>query len=124
MTLADLPRKLLTRCFSYLSTDLLTDIILLENIPDNILEAAADNLNLWYANKLRDIEENELLKTTIKPVSTSTTIKFLTTGTTLKPSSIGLCAYTKFSKRSPSSDLFGSIIIGKAFSKCVGILMK
>ena len=62
MTLADLPRKLLTRCFSYLSTDLLTDIILLENIPDNILEAAADNLNLWYANKLRDIEENAIIK--------------------------------------------------------------
>ena len=63
MTLADLPREILTRCFSYLSTDLLTDIILLDNIPDNILEAAANNINhLWYANRLRGVEENAIIE--------------------------------------------------------------
>ena len=55
MNLNDLPREILTRCFSHLSTELLTDIILLENIPDNILHAAADNLHhIWYANRLQE----------------------------------------------------------------------
>ena len=53
MNLNDLPREILTHCFSYLSTELLTNIILLDDIPDKIFEAAANNLNhIWYANKL------------------------------------------------------------------------
>ncbi|KAJ9105743.1 hypothetical protein QFC19_003518 [Naganishia cerealis] len=63
MNLNDLPREILTHCFSYLSTELLTNIILLDNIPDNMLEAAADNLNhLWYANKLLQVEENAIFE--------------------------------------------------------------
>ena len=61
MRLNDLPREILSRCFSYLSTDLLTDIVLLENIPDIILEAAADNLNsLWYFKRFRRYEINKI----------------------------------------------------------------
>lgn len=61
MNLDTLPRELITRCFSYLSTYLLTEIILLENIPDNILEAAANNLNhLWYSQRLRSFENHEI----------------------------------------------------------------
>lgn len=55
MRLNDLPCEIITRCFSYLSTGFLTDILLLENIPDNILVAAANNLNhLWHSNRLKD----------------------------------------------------------------------
>ena len=54
MILDDLPCEIVTRCFSCLSTELLTDIILLDNIPDNLLEAAAINLNrLWYSKGIR-----------------------------------------------------------------------
>ena len=63
MSLIDVPCEILTRCFSYLSTDLLTEIILLDNIPDKIVEAATNNLNhIWYANRLRDIEENAIIQ--------------------------------------------------------------
>ena len=63
MKLNEFPREILMRCFSYVSTDRLTDIILLENIPDKVIEAAANNLNhIWYANRLRDIEENAIIQ--------------------------------------------------------------
>lgn len=45
MNLDTLPNEIVTRCLSHLSTELLTDIILLENVSDNILEAAANNLD-------------------------------------------------------------------------------
>ena len=109
MRLNDLPREIVSRCFSYLSTDLLTDIILLENIPDIILEVAADNLNnLWYFKRFRRYEINkiEVLKPTMKLIST------------------GLYAYTKTLKKSYSNVLFGSIISGKTFLKCTKVLMK
>ena len=52
MSLDTLPNEIVTRCFSYLSANLLTEIILLENIPDNILEAAANNLTrFWYSKR-------------------------------------------------------------------------
>ena len=58
MNLDTLPGKIVTRCFSYLSTDSLTDIILLENIPDKIIQAAAYNLNnLWYSKRFRSVEK-------------------------------------------------------------------
>lgn len=44
---------------------MLTNIILLENIPDIILEAAANNLNhLWYSKQIRGIirEPNEFIE--------------------------------------------------------------
>ena len=57
MNLNDLPNEIVTRCFSLLSTELLIDIILLENIPDNILHAAANNLNhLWYSERIQGIQ--------------------------------------------------------------------
>ena len=61
MSLNPLPCEIVTRCFSYLSTELLTDIILLENIPDHILQAAADNLNhLWYSKRILGVEKERL----------------------------------------------------------------
>ena len=57
MNLNTLPREIVTRCFSYLSAELLTNIILLESIPDNIVQAAAENLyNLWYSDRIRGFE--------------------------------------------------------------------
>ena len=61
MNLDTLPRELITRCFSYLSTYLLTEIILLENTPDHIFEAAANNLNnLWYSKRIRSVEKDQV----------------------------------------------------------------
>ncbi|EDK41573.2 predicted protein [Meyerozyma guilliermondii ATCC 6260] len=56
LNMNSLPYEIVIRCFPYLSTEVLTNIILLENIPDIILEAAANNLNyLWYAKRIRGI---------------------------------------------------------------------
>ena len=61
MNLDTLPSEIVTRCFSYLSTDSLTDIILLENIPDKIVQAAAYNLNnLWYSKRYRSVEKDKV----------------------------------------------------------------
>lgn len=61
MNLDTLPREIVSRCISFLSTKHLTKIILLENIPDHILEAAANNLNnLWYSKRIRSVEKDQV----------------------------------------------------------------
>ena len=61
MSLNTLPYEIVARCFSYLSTELLTSIILLENISDNILQAAAENLDyLWYSKRIRGFEKERI----------------------------------------------------------------
>lgn len=64
MSLNTLPYEIVARCFSYSSAELLTDIILLENISDNILQAAAENLdNLWYSKRVRGVEKERVEST-------------------------------------------------------------
>ena len=61
MNLDTLPNEIVTRCFSYLSTELLTDIILLDNIPDQIVQAVAENLNhLWYSERFPTFENYKI----------------------------------------------------------------
>ena len=52
MNINSLPYEIVTSCFSYLNTELLSNIILLENIDDHIVRAVADHLNhLCYSKR-------------------------------------------------------------------------
>ena len=61
MNTNSLPYEVITRCFSYLSTKLLVKILLLENIPDHIVESAAENCNnLWYSKRIRSDKKQKV----------------------------------------------------------------
>lgn len=61
MNLDTLPCELVSRCFSFLDTELLTRIVLLENIPDHIFQAVAANLNhSWYSKHIQPFENGKI----------------------------------------------------------------
>ena len=61
MNLDTLPCEIVTRCFSYLSTKLLISILQLENIPENIFQAVAENCNnLWYSKQIRGANKQRI----------------------------------------------------------------
>ena len=75
MLLDTLPNEIVTRCFSYLSTELLTDIILLDNIPDQIVQAVAENLNhLWYSERFPTFENTKI--PSIEPTNETNSTQF------------------------------------------------
>ena len=87
----------------------LTNIILLENISDDVLEAAANNLNhLWYSKRTRGVEDNEIAG--IEAYYENHFDRFL--------------HIHKLLEKRHSIVLFGSIMHGTTFFKCTKVSMK